>query len=172
MVLDRPTRAAMAATLVVSAAVACESATAPARGTGPLIQTGASEYELEQIGEALRVDVPYVFENRTAALVHLQNCLGGFHLHLERSEGVEWLWAWSPALFACLSSTIVIDVGETFADTLHIVGFLPGSSSGPQFDRADPSGTYRFVWDAARTASGDTLAFGDRVSNPFVLTVP
>ncbi|NIP56889.1 MAG: hypothetical protein GWM92_02060, partial [Gemmatimonadetes bacterium] len=77
---------------------------------------------------------------------------------------------------ACLSAPIVIEEGEVFEDRLRIAGGAFGSNVRPQFDRRDPSGTYRIVWtDAYSSFDPDGPEFGEllplvaRTSNPFEL---
>ena len=141
----------------------------------PLIQTDATTYQLVSDADGLSTEIPYVFENRTGASVYLVNCNGVFALRLERLERGQWNVAWSPVLPLCLSPPIVIEAGATFAATLHVWGSPPNQNSAPSFDVADPSGTYRLVWDAALSSFQDYLPFGEpipfpyRVSNPFTL---
>jgi hypothetical protein len=127
--------------------------------------------------DGLATEIPYVFHNRTGAPVFLVNCNGAFALTLERLEGDQWKVAWGPFLPLCLSPPIVIEAGARFADTLHVWGSPPNQNSAPSFDVADPSGTYRLVWNAALSSFQDRLPFGEpiplsyRVSNLFTLGV-
>ena len=60
---------------------------------------------------------------------------------------------------------------------LRGLGGLPDCNCLPQFDVADPAGTYRVVWDAALSSFdadgppfGHPLPLAERVSNAFQLT--
>lgn len=164
--------------LVLAAALAgwgCEASTGLARDNERLIQTESLAYDLRSDGLGLRVEIGYVFTNRTGATVYLVNCRGAFALRLEREVEAVWRTAWGPVLNQCLSPPIVIESGATFVDTLHVWGGPPGSNSYPQFDTDDPSGTYRIVWEAALSSYQDRLPFGPqipleaRISNRFTL---
>ena len=154
----------------------CDTATGLVRDTEPPIQTDVLEYELDFDGLRFRVDISYVYTNRSGNPVYLVNCNGGFGLHLERDENGAWQYAWGPVLNRCLSPPIVIASNATFADTLHVRAGSFGSNSFPQFDVDDPSGTYRIVWTAALSSLdanqlpfGPQIPFEYRVSNRFTL---
>jgi hypothetical protein len=141
-----------------------------------LIQTESLEYQFQPDWIGLRVEIPYVFTNRTGRRVYLVNCNGAFALHLERENEGAWRSAWGPALEDCLSPPIVIRRNATFADTLRVWGAPPGSNTRPQFDVNDPSGTYRIVWDHALSSfQADRYPFGPqipldaRISNRFTI---
>ena len=152
----------------------CASPTAPA--DSPLLQTDSTAYDLVQTENDLHVSIAYAFTNQTGGRVYLVNCNGAFALHLERNEGDEWQTAWSPVLPACLGPPIVIAEDEVWRDTVEVRAGLHGSNLFPQFDVADPSGTYRIVWDNALDSFQDRLPFGtpiplsERISNVFTLT--
>jgi hypothetical protein len=146
----------------------CESSTGLAPESERLIQTDSPQYDLQPEWIGWRVDIPYVFINRTGGTVYLANCNGGFGLHLEREDSGSWHTAWSPVILLCLSPPIVIERNVTFTDTLHVWGVPPGSDAIPQFDVDDPSGTYRIVWDAAHWSS-EQIPLVMRISNRFLL---
>lgn len=157
---------------------ACDSPTSARTPLTPLIQTNQTSYMLSWDGQSLTTTIGYVFTNRTGGTVYLPNCQGEFDVELERAGSASWNVAWAPVIPACLSPPIVIKAGATVADTLLVTGGLPGSNVGPQFDRADPSGTYRLVWTQALSSYDPSTGFGriepgeDRVSNSFELTAP
>jgi hypothetical protein len=74
-------------------------------------------------------------------------------------------------------AAVVVDPGDTFATELRVWGARPNQNSGPAFDVADPSGTYRLVWDAAAWSRQngsqpvEPMPLEYRISNRFVLTV-
>jgi hypothetical protein len=153
----------------------CDSPTAVQT---PLLQTDAPSYTLVRSANGFETEIRYVFTNRTGGAVYLVNCQGSYGLLLERYDGEKWKPAWSPVIPACLSLPIVIARGETFAASLRVWGARPGQSAHPQFDRADPSGTYRIVWTDALSSYQDHLPFGaeipleSRMSNSFKLVLP
>lgn len=106
----------------------------------------------------------------------LASCKGAFAWTLERWEEGRWVGAWGPVVPDCLSAPIVIDEGDVFEDSLRIAGGAFGSNTVPQFDRRDPSGTYRIVWaDAYSSYDPDGPPFGEllprvaRISSSFEL---
>lgn len=161
--------------LLVSSVLGCDGATDVRL---PLIQTEEDAYALHPTDSRLETEIRYTFENRTGRPVYLVNCAGGFGIALDRLEDGQWIPAWGNVVPACLSPEILIEAGEVFSDTLHVSGGLPGSRNHPQFDRADPSGTYRIRWVQAYAAIEDRLGSGPilleeyRVSNSFDLSAP
>jgi hypothetical protein len=165
--------------LVVAAALGglgCETSTGLDSDREHLIQTESLEYEFQPDWIGLRVEIPYVFTNRTGRQVYLVNCNGAFALHLEREDNGSWRAAWAPVIEDCLSPPIVIPRNTTFVDTLRVWGAPPGSNAGPQFDVEDPSGLYRIVWDDALSSfQDDSYPFGPqipldaRISNRFTI---
>jgi hypothetical protein len=131
-----------------------------ARDSERPIQTDSLQYHLDFDGRGLHARIPYVFTNRTGGTVSITNCRGLFALHLEREANGSWHPAWSPVLLGCLSAAIVIENNAEYRDTVDVWGAPPGGNSYPQFDKQDPTGTYRIVWDDDHS----------RVSNRFVLT--
>lgn len=126
----------------------------------------------------MSTEIPYVYENRSGGPVYLVNCAGSFDHHLERRTDEGWKRAWTPILKACLSAPIVVTAGATFQDTIRVYAAAFGSRAGPQFDVADPSGTYRIVWTGAVSSYdrnawpfGPPLPLEQRVSNRFTLQV-
>lgn len=149
--------------------LACEDSTGLPAESHPLIQTDSPEYRLEPYGAGWHASIPYTFTNRTGRPVYLANCRGGFGVHLDREDNGTWRTVWSPVLLLCLSPPIVIGRYERFTHTLSVWGARPGTDIRPQFDREDPSGTYRIVWDAAYHLSGPGFPAAARISNEFVL---
>jgi len=149
----------------------CDS---PTTVVTPLLQTDAASYTLVRSADAYETRIRYVFTNRTGGPVYLANCQGSIGLLLERYEGGEWKTAWSPLFLACVSPPIVIGRGDTFMSSIHVWAAKPD----PWFDLANPKGTYRIVWTAARSSFQDDLGFGPRipmefrVSNSFEFVLP
>ncbi|MFP3947764.1 MAG: hypothetical protein ACLFWG_03465 [Longimicrobiales bacterium] len=175
---ERSVRATGFLGLVLVLLGGCDSTVGPFDPDDPLIRTEEQGYELELQGdEWLSTEIPYTFENRTGRTVHIPNCQGGISLRLDRLEGLDWESTWIPNLLLCISPPIVVDPGESFFDTLHVSGGLPGTRTGPRWDREDPSGIYRIVWMGAFAGPGDPsgslgpqLPLEHRVSNPFALS--
>lgn len=161
--------------LALVAAAACDSTTEPPSPINAMIRPDTTAFLVTVQEGWASADVEYRFSNTTGGTVYLVNCLGAFGVRLDRWESESWRTVWSPALPACLSDPIVIEAGEVWADTLAIVGALPGTSGFPSFDAPDPAGTYRFVWEAALTSYQPAAPFGDplpleqRASAPFDL---
>ena len=144
------------------------------------IQTDVELYVLEPDGSVLRGAIPYVFTNPTDGAVYLVNCRGDFLAVLERREGGRWMYAYGNPQRDCLSPPIVISAGETYADTLLIFASPHGSNMAPQFDRADPTGSYRLVlgdeyaltsFDENAYPFGEILPRPHRLSNTFRIEV-
>ena len=168
------------------ALVAASAAAFGCSDTGPIelarsdepIQTDSLHYQLAFDGIGYHVKIPYIFTNRTGGTVYIVNCDGFFDLHLEHDDDTRSPAhsAWAPVLDECLSAPIVIENDATFTDTLDLWGAAPGQNVDPEFDRADPSGIYRIVWDDALSSYQDQLPFGSpiardaRISNRFTLT--
>lgn len=141
-----------------------------------LLRTEGRQFTIVQHGDHISGTVPYTYENRTGSAIYIPNCNGSFRWSLERLEGGRWVRTWSPIVLLCLSSPIVIEDGEVLRDTLWIAAGAFGSNTGPQFDRADPSGTYRVVHGAAQSSYnpdgppfGELLPLEARTSNSFEL---
>jgi len=154
---------------------ACSSTLEPLADGDAFVQTDAHAYTLTESGIGLAVDVPYTFTNSTSSAVYFVNCGGGFGFWLERETDGGWQIAWTPALLSCLSPPIVVEAGERLEGTFRIIGAAPGTNARPQFDRADPTGTYRIVVDALSSYQDRVAPFGKplpleyRVSNRFTL---
>lgn len=163
--------------LVIAVAVSgCTSTLEPIeRDEELLLQTDRLAYDLDRDDLGFETEIPYAFTNRTGAAVYLVNCGGAWALRLDRKVGNGWEQAWGPVIPSCLSPPIVIEAGEVFSDTLRVWGSRPGRDAHPQWDVADPSGTYRIVWVAALSSFEDRVPFGPqiplehRVSNAFHL---
>ena len=169
----RPGRALLGAALC-----GLSSCTDPTVPTGAPLLTDATVYTLDFDGRGYAGAIPYSFTNTTGGKVFIVNCHGSFALHLERRQGDDWRMAWGPVLPLCLSAPIVIRAGEVFRDTVQVWGAPPGADFHPQFDVAEPSGTYRLVWSAALSSYdpeerhfGDPIAEEFRISNSFHLQV-
>lgn len=141
------------------------------------IQTNDLEYELTPDWIGLSVDIPYTYTNRTGRRVYVVNCNGSFGIRLIREQDGAWITAWAPVLNLCLSPPIVIEPNATFTDTLFAWGAPPDSTHyGPNFDLADPSGTYRIEWSRALSSFatnvrgfGELIPIKARISNSFTL---
>ncbi len=155
--------------------VGCDAVTGPKIDRLPGIQTEGASFHFSGEYEYRSVEIPYTFTNRTGAPVYIVNCRGAFGVQLERWEQETWKAVWSPVLLACLGAPIVIEAGESRPYTLKVSAGEFGSNYHPQFDRPDPSGTYRIVWTDALSSFQDRLPFGGqiplehRVSNEFQL---
>lgn len=165
----------LAAVAFISIAAGCDSSTAPPTPVNALIRADSAAFLVSVQEGWASAKVEYRFTNSTGGTVFLVNCLGAYGVRLERWESDAWRTVWTPALAACLSDPIVIEGGEVWADTLSVVGALPGTSGFPSFEASDPAGTYRLVWEAALSSYQATAPFGDplpleqRTSAPFDL---
>jgi hypothetical protein len=153
---------------------ACDSTTAPMSGEPVL--TNASAYSLGFDGDTYRARIGYTFTNVTDAPAFVPNCNGAFDMSLERRTAAGWEEVWHPDLPECLSAPLVIDPGDELEDVIDLRIGAPGSGTFPQFDAADPDGTYRIVLiDVLSSYDGGTFPFGPRlplearVSNQFEL---
>lgn len=131
------------------------------------IQTDSDRYRLVQEGSFLRTKIPYVYTNDAGTTIYIVNCRGVFPQRLERREAGRWVGTYGNAVRDCLSPPIVIEEGDTYADTLVISAGAYGSNISPQFDRADPTGTYRIVW-----GEGNVLTSFDENAQPFGEPIP
>lgn len=137
-----------------AALLGCAGLTDLARDSEPPIQTELLQYHLSFDGIGLEAKIAYVFTNRTGGPVYIPNCRGSFYLHLDREHG-GWHKAWSAGVLTCGGSPIVVESDSVFRDTLVVWGAPPGTNWYPQFDKQDPTGIYRIVWDEALSSSSD-----------------
>lgn len=144
----------------------------------PLLRTDRTSYTLRPTDRGVEFSLPFTFVNRTGGRVYLVNCHGAYAHRLEKAAGNEWIGAWSPVLPLCLSPPIVIETGDTFADTLHIFGGDPSENVAPEFRVEEIDGLYRLVWSARSSYDPDAQGFGEllpleqRISNAFELEDP
>lgn len=140
------------------------------------IRTSATGYTLQphDFGIGLETDIPYVLANLTDDDIYIVNCGGWTSLELEKRVDGEWVSAWSPVRFGCLSPPIVIPPGRSVSRQLHVFGGDADCNCGPRFEVEEPRGTYRLRFhDILHTYDEDARPFGEplplemRVSNPF-----
>lgn len=135
-----------------------------------LIQTSAQSYHGVTVGQTWRVEIPYVFVNRTGHQVYLGNCNGAYNFRLEKLVADAWVADYHPILPLCLSTPILIEKGAVFPSTVRIVVGMPGTSLWPRFEGGVPGGTYRIVWTSA-TYARDRIPVAQQASNRFTLSV-
>lgn len=160
--------------------IGCGSATVPDEHSDAPLQTDRPVYQLQRdISGSLIVDIPFTYDNGTGKTVYLVNCKGAVPPSLEKWRDGEWVHGWSPVLPQCLSSPIQIAPGALYEDTLRVYAARKGSNAAPQFEAADPTGTYRLVWhvtlhnyDFDNPPAGTPLALENRISNTFQLRAP
>ena len=114
------------------------------------------------------------YTNTTGADVYLFGCRTPSRPTLQKRVDGAWVDAWMPVEDGCLSPPWRIRPGETYRDTLHVVGYKPGYNTAPTFDTAI-EGTYRLVraiYDVPELdAQGSgLLPLAQRVSNAFEVT--
>jgi hypothetical protein len=103
--------------------------------------------------------------------VRLADCGTDPRALLQTRRGDRWVDAWFPPEPRCEGPALVVAAGESYHDTLRVVGGPPGSNVTPAFIFEDVEGVYRLYWHQAEL-EGDGSAAADgpwRVSNPFVL---
>lgn len=155
----------------------CDTLAGPSESDPPL-QTDRPEYTLHRADGALTTEIPFTYTNTTGHAVFVVNCNQSAPPTLEKRIEGRWETAWTPIVLLCLSLPIVIEPGETYADTLRVNGADPASDMYPRFRVEEVEGTYRLVWplvlynyDPDRQGFGDKLALKDRISNTFTLTL-
>jgi hypothetical protein len=158
-------------------AIGCGGPTVPAAGSDAPLQTSDLTYQLRDDGRGgLTTGIPFTYHNDTGRTVYLVNCGGDVPPSLEKWVDSRWVAAWSPILLMCLSPPIVIAPGDDFEYTLAVYAARHGSNAFPQFEVAEPQGTYRLVWHAPRhdyySDAPSPLPLDDRVSNTFELRMP
>ena len=101
-------------------------------GSGPLIQTDASTYDLTQNGTLLQVSIPISFENRLPQAIYLQRCSGVALPILERKDGNEWKVEWSPRDICPTTGPIRLDPGALYLDILKTHRCCSGGPEGQE----------------------------------------
>lgn len=164
------------ACVVLAAVAACGEPAPPGRDGDALMQTSALRYELERDELGYRVTIPWVFHNETGDTVWVPNCDGDVRPLLQVERNGAWFDAWTPFADDCVSPPLVIEPGDSVADTLRVFGGPAGSNLVPAFAFEDVDGVYRLLWHRALSAwDGETvdpaaaLRTARRVSNRFLL---
>lgn len=124
------------------------------RDAEAFVQTSELEYTLRETegGEGLEAEIPFRYDNRSAAPICMDHCNGAYGIGLVDESGET---VWSAIVPLCLSpDPITIEPGETFRDTLHLFHGLEANRL-PKIE-GGPEGVYRIdVASASRSASGD-----------------
>jgi hypothetical protein len=162
----------------VAAAGACSSSEAPPDSGGEVrrsFRTSQLHYDFRRVSDGIEVYIPYVYHNATGDSVYFINCNEIIVPSLEKQAGDTWSSVWSGATPACLSAPVVVPPDGEYMDTVHV---LARPDMDPQFDFADPDGTYRLVWHGVVHAYrnepplGTSLPQAERTSNEFALSAP
>jgi hypothetical protein len=136
--------------------------------TGEPIQTDSSVYHVRTTEYARELTVALTFANPTGRRVYIPTCHSPHPPILEKWENETWVIAYYPIVLACAGPPVVIDAGAQYRYTYHLV--VPhGPNTYPRFEVAEVPGTYRLVWNALGTSSGEQLPLHHRVSNTFVI---
>lgn len=118
------------------------------------VQTSELEYTLRETegGDGLEAEIPFRYDNRSAASICMNHCDGAYGIALVDASGET---VWSAIVPQCLSpDPVTIDPGETFRDTLRLFHGLEANHF-PKIEDG-PEGVYRIdVASASRSASGD-----------------
>jgi hypothetical protein len=143
---------------VVAAAGACSSSDAPPDSEAPPgseappeyggettrgFRTSRLHYDARRVDNGIEVYIPYVYRNATGDSVYFVNCNEIIVPSLEKRTGDTWSSVWSGATPACLSLPVVVPPEGEYMDTIRV---LARPDMDPQFNVADPAGTYRLVW--------------------------
>lgn len=160
--------------------VACGAVTAAEEHGDASLRTDANVYQLQRDSRGnLTVEIPFTYHNTTGKTVYLVNCNGAVPPSLEKWQDGEWVAGWNPVVLLCLSPPIQVPPNGVYEDTLRVLAAPYGSNAGPQFEVADPDGTYRLVWHVALhdydlddPPAGTPLPLENRLSNSFDLRAP
>ena len=174
--------ASLSAGLMIVAVVGCSDAisrvTLPdapngamtgTRDTAAFFQTDSLQYTLRALVNGWQTQIGVTFTNRSGSDVSFENCQGSTALLLQKWNGTTWTAAWSPVLPACLSPAIKVANGGSYPSSIFVFGGYPEANVAPKFSTTDLEGTYRLVWVAAVTSSGQQLPEQWRLSNRFRL---
>lgn len=142
----------------------------------PALRTSADRYTLRRTPTGYEASIPFTYTNPTDAAVYVPSCRGAHPPSLEKRVDDGWELAWSPVVLLCLGPPVVIQAGESHADTLRLTAGYPGSDQASQFTVEDPEGEYRMVWTVYESydpdsGRGEPLPLRHRISNTFVLEV-
>ena len=111
------------------------------------------------------------YTNPTDRTVYMTGCKGPSKPTLQKQEGRDWVPAYSPVELMCLGPPTVIEPGESYRDTLHVSGYLPGQNVAPTF-KTEVEGTYRLVRAVFSDPDGkQPLPDSLRISNLFEMVL-
>jgi hypothetical protein len=103
---------------------------------------------------------------------YIENCGGATGVGLEKQVGGAWVYAWSPAVPACLSPRILIPPNGHYEMPFAIYGATRSSNFSPKFGVDDVPGVYRLVWSQIYDArTGALVPVEQRRSNAFAIVV-
>lgn len=148
-------------------------------GAAAPIQTDRAAYPVDRRpGGVVDITVVVRYQNATRGPVYLPTCRSVHPPVLEKRIGSAWVTAYSPVVPLCLGPPVVVQPGQAYAYTYHVVAFPHGGNTYPQFEVDKVPGTYRAVWAVYATWTpsgsepglGQLLPLAGRVSNTFEFT--
>ena len=138
------------------------------------IRTDSSVYHLRTTEHSHELVMELEYENPTGGRVYVPTCLSPTPPVLQKRVGTEWVTAYAPVVLLCLGPPVVIERGETYRYTFHVIASRRPNTL-PRFEVGEIPGTYRLVWhmlgswtpDGPEPGLGRELPLEHRVSEPF-----
>jgi hypothetical protein len=138
-------------------------------------RTSRLHYDARRVADGIEINIPYVYRNATGDSVYFVNCNEIIVPSLEKRIGDTWSSVWTGSSPACMSLPVVVPPDGEYRDTARV---LARPDMDPQFNVADPDGTYRLVWHGVvhsyenKPPLGTPLPQDERTSNEFTLSAP
>ena len=104
-------------------------------------------FTLTATNAQVRGEIPFSYTNSTGRTIYVQNCNRIVPPVLEKKIDGAWITVWGAAVPQCLSAPIVIRDGDTYRDTLEVVGGFSDGNVLPKFLAPQIDGTYRMRWE-------------------------
>lgn len=141
------------------------------------ITTDSLTYTLAVWPLGYHVRFGMIYTNTQSSPVQFSICPGLLPSFLQRWNDTAWELAWQPSIaFSCSVTDITVAPGGTHQAVEDVWGASPATKFIPAWSRADPSGTYRAVWNIQRApGSADAavpIPIEERVTNNFTLRLP
>ena len=124
---------------------------APSGPTDAALVVAATALTVRRDQGVYRVDIPFRYVNRTAAVLANPGCHPPMAPQLEWWTGETWKEAYQNISLACLSPPFLIEAGGTFSDTLRMLVFRDSVSSSvhgqmPYWLGPRVAADYRILW--------------------------
>jgi hypothetical protein len=108
---------------------------------GPAFVVEGAVFQLDTVGEMVKVSIPYRVYNQSGHRLYISRCLLTYGALLERESAGGWVSAWSPAYGCAQTAPFQLGANDSLMGTMDVFGTL-WPNAGPRFDI--PTDT---VWD-------------------------